>query len=264
MTMKTKRLAILNLFSLGFHISMSYLVQMNYFSSLDVGQVSAKYDTVFAPAGITFAIWGIIYFSLLVFTIGHAFYAFRGPESFQVNKDTGEIGILFILNNIATGLWLLAWVNEQLLMSLILILVQLITLILISIRAHISNPDRPLITKIITHFPLSIYFAWINVATIANFSAFLKVTGFPGSESFWTIMMIGIVCLLSLFIILVRRNIFYGFVIIWALYGIILKREQLDEIIYENVITAAYAAIFLVILAIVLRFLSMLKPAVKP
>ena len=261
--MKTKRLAILNLIALGFHILMSYLVQMNYFSSLNVGQVSAKYDTVFAPAGITFAIWGIIYLSLLIFTIGHAFYAFRGHESLQVNKDTGEIGILFILNNIATGLWLLAWVNEQLLFSLVLILIQLISLILISIRAHISNPDRPLITKIITHFPLSIYFAWINVASIANFSAYLKASSFPGSETIWTVIMIGIVCLLSLFIILVRKNIFYGFVVIWALYGIILKREQVNEIIYADVINAAYAAIFLVLLAIGARLFSVVKPAVK-
>ncbi len=263
MNMKTQKLAILNFIALGFHMLMSYLVQMNYFSSLDVGQVSAKFDTVFAPAGITFAIWGVIYLSLLVFTIGHVFYAFRGPESFQVNKDTVEIGILFILNNIATGLWLLAWVNEQLLFSLILILIQLITLILISIKAHISNPDRPLITKIITHFPLSIYFAWINVATIANFSAYLKASGLSGSESLWTVIMIGIVCLLSMFIILVRRNIFYGFVIVWALYGVILKREQVNEIIYEDVITAAYAAIFFVVLAIGVRLLSILNPAVK-
>lgn len=242
---------------------MSYLVQMKYFSSLDVGQVSAKFDTVFAPAGVTFAIWGLIYISLLVFTLAHIFFAFKTPEFSYVNQDTREIGIWFILNNVATGLWLLAWVNEQLLISLILIVIQLISLIQICIRVHIFNSDRSLTTKIITHFPLSIYFAWINVATIANFSAFLKASGLPGSEDIWTIVMIGIVCLLSLFIVLVKRNVFYGFVLLWALYGIILKREQVDKIMYENVIIAAYVAIIILFLALCLRLLGILKPDVK-
>lgn len=239
---------------------MSYLVQMKYFSGQDVGQVSLKFDTVFAPAGITFAIWGIIYISLLAFTICHIFYAFKKPDSHQVNQDTTQIGYLFVLNNITTGLWLMAWVNEQMLVSVLLILIQLITLILISIRANIAGTDRPFVSKVFTHFPLSIYFGWISIATIANVTAFLKFSGWTDSESLWTIVMIGVACLLSLFIILIKRNTFYGFVVLWALYGIILKRQQVDAVQYENVINAAYAAIFIVILAIGIRLLKTIRP----
>lgn len=258
--MKTQKLSVLNFIALSFHILMSFLVQMKYFSGQDVGQVSLKFDTVFAPAGITFAIWGIIYISLLAFTICHIFYAFKKPDSHQVNHDTTQIGYLFVLNNIATGLWLLAWVNEQMLVSVLLILIQLITLIQISIMANIANPDRPLITKLFTHIPLSIYLGWISIATIANVSAFFKSSGWTDSESLWTIVMIGVACLLSLFIILIKRNIFFGFVVLWALYGIILKRRQIDVVQYENIINAAYAAIFIVILAIGIRLFKIAKP----
>ncbi len=254
--MKTRLLAIMNLITLGFQLLMSYLVQIKSFSSQDVGQVSTKYDTVFAPAAITFAIWGLIYTSLLAFCIFHLYKSFAKTSSCQTNQDTNNIGWLFVLNSIATGLWLIAWVNEQLLISVILILIQLFTLIRISIKAHISNPDRSVQTKIFTQFPLSIYFAWICIASIANISVWLNSSAWNGmgiTESYWAIILIGVATLLSLFIVLVRRNIPFGLVVLWALYGIILKRKQVDAQLYEDVINAAYAAFVIILVALIIR-----------
>jgi hypothetical protein len=152
--------------------------------------------------------------------------AFSKSDSQHTNLDTQNIGWKLIINNLATGLWLVAWVNEYLLLSVILILIQLVTLVIISIKADISNPDRPVSTKIFTHFPLSIYFAWICIATIANISAYLKsINWFAAgiSDSYWVIIMIGTATLISFFIILVRRNVPFGLVVLWALYGIVLN-----------------------------------------
>jgi len=266
MHMKTKTFAVLNFIAFAFHLILSNLVQLKYFSVLDVGQVSARNDTVFAPAGITFAIWGIIYLSLFAFCLFHLYAAFTKPDIQYTNLDTQNIGSYFIVNNLATGLWLLAWVNEQLLISVILILIQLVTLVFISIKAHISNPNRPVSTKIFTQFPLSIYFAWICIATIANISAYLKSinwSGFGISESYWVIIMIGAATLISLFIILVRRNVPFGFVVLWALYGIVLKRQQVNPIEFEIVINAAYAAFTVIFLALVIRIASRFKSGKK-
>ena len=254
--MKTRLLAILNFITLGFQLLISYLVQIKSISSQDVGQVSSRYDTVFAPAGITFAIWGLIYISLIAFCVFHIYKAFVKTSSCQNNQDTNNIGWLFALNNIATGFWLIAWVNELLFLSVLLILVQLITLILISIVAHISNPDRSVLTKVFTQFPLSIYFAWICIASIANISAYLKSTGWDGmriTENYWVIIMVGAAALISLFIILVRRNIPFGLVVLWALYGIILKRKEVDPQGFDDVINSAYAAIVIILIALLIR-----------
>jgi len=256
MTMKIKTFASLNFLAFAFHLILSYLVQLKYFSVLDVGQVSARYDTVFAPAGITFAIWGVIYLALFAFCLFHLFAAFTKSDIQHTNLDTQNIGWYFIINNLATGFWLVAWVNEYLLLSVILILIQLVTLVIISVKAHISNPDRPVSTKIFTQFPLSIYFAWICIATIANISAYLKSINWSGagiSESYWVIIMIGTAALISLFIILVRRNVPFGFVVLWALYGIVLKRQQVSPIDFEIVINAAYAAFAVILLALIIR-----------
>ena len=257
--MNTKKLAILNTFSLGFHIIISYFVQNKKLSSMEVGEVSAKYDSLFAPAGLTFAIWGVIYISLIAFCIYHLYKAFNSDKADQVNSDTNSIGWLFTINNIATGLWLIAWVNEALLLSVFLMLLQLISLILISIRAHISNPERPILSKLFTQFPLSIYFGWITIATIANISAYLisvSWNGFNITENYWVIIMIGAATLVSLFIILVRRNFFYGMVVLWALYGIILKRNALGENQYESIVHAAWAGFIIVLLALIIRLIN--------
>ena len=253
--MKAKTLAILNSISLTSLLVVSYLAQQEWFSDLNVGEVSAKYETVFAPASVTFAIWGLIYASLTAFCIFHVIKAFNSDETEQADVDIVAIGWLFIINTLATGAWLIAWINEEIALSVILILIQLITLTLISIRAHIANPERPLSTKIFTQFPLSIYFAWICVATIANISAYLVSINwnwFGISNSYWVIIMIGVTTLLSLFMIVVRRNIFFGLVILWALYGIALKREQVDEVLFQEVIKAAWAAFIIVIMSIMI------------
>ena len=64
---KIQALAIFNLLSLLLHISFSYLTQFKLINTLDVGQVSNKYNSIFTPSGITFAIWGVIYAALLLF-----------------------------------------------------------------------------------------------------------------------------------------------------------------------------------------------------
>ena len=265
--MKTKTLAILNTVALAILIIISSLAQQNWFSELNVGEVSAKYETVFAPASITFAIWGLIYTSLAAFCVFNIIKAFNSDKNEQADTDIMAIGWLFIINTFATAAWLIAWVNEQIGLSVLLMLIQLVTLIIISIRAHIANPDRATSIKIFTQFPLSIYFAWICVATIANISAYLvsiNWNGFGISESYWTIISIGLTTMLSLFIIVVRRNFFFGLVILWALYGIALKRGQVDEIAFQEVINAAWAAFIIVVVTLLIRLIRTRKFESQP
>jgi hypothetical protein len=265
--MKTKTLAIFNGLGLTVLLVLSYLVQQKRLSTLDVGEVSAKYETLFTPASLTFAIWGLIYVSLAAFCIYHIVKAFSSDEADQVNVDTRAIGWLFLINSLATGAWLIAWIRELVGLSVILILIQLITLILISIRAHIANPERPLASKLFTQFPLSIYFGWICIAAIANISAYLVSVDWGGlgiSETYWVITMIGAATMLSLFIILVRRNFFFGMVTLWALYGIILKRQQTDQIQFQMIINAAWAAVVIILIALLIRLLRRKKFKTQP
>ena len=256
---KIQALAIFNLLSLLLHISFSYLTQFKLINTLDVGQVSNKYNSIFTPSGLTFAIWGIIYAALLLFCIYHIVMSYRHNINHPANVDVSRIGVWFILNNLGAAAWLLAWTNEMIAASLGLIIFQLITLIVINLRIDIHNPLRTIASKIFTQFPLSIYFGWLTIATIANTSIYLMASGWDGfgyTPIYWTRIMIGIAVFLTALVVFIRRNVFYGFVIIWALYGIILKRQSEDVYVYASVIKTAWIGLGIVGLICLIQFVK--------
>jgi hypothetical protein len=261
--MKTRILALFNLFAFAFHLILSFLVQMGMFSKSNMSAMSAKYDTVFTPAGLTFSIWGLIYLALTGFCFYHLYISFKKSSANHTNLITNKIGPLFIINNLATAFWLVAFLNEYLLFSVLLMLIQLISLILIHVRLNSSSSAPSIKSKLLTHIPLSIYFGWISIATIANISAFLKSIGWNGgiNDILWVNMLIGIACILGLFMILIRKNMAFGIVVLWALYGIVLKRQQVNAIEFESVIQAAFVAFILIFIGLVIRLSTIVKPA---
>lgn len=249
---KVRILAIVNAILLVIHIAVSYLTQTSLLTKKDVSQVSDKFPTYFTPAGITFAIWGVIYLALLSFVIYHLMKAFRSTETDTANQELKLIGWSFAINNLATIGWLFAWTSEQLGLSMILILIQLVCLIYIHTRLRIHNAHKSMANKAFTQFPLSIYFAWISIASIANISIYLTSVGWTGwgvSAVNWSITMIAIAVMLAVWVINRRRNVFFGLVVIWALYGISTKGREVGSVEYEPIIMVASIGIGIVALA---------------
>jgi hypothetical protein len=251
---KVKTLAILNLLAFIIHLIPSQLTQFGLLNSQTIGDVSDHYPTLFTPAGVTFAIWGIIYLALTVFCFYHLIKAFKADVTHQANIDLTHIGYLFIVNNLATGLWTIAWVYELLLLSVFLMLVQLATLLLIQFKLNIYDPTRTITSRWFTQFPLSIYFGWICIATIANVSATLvgfNWNGFGMAPIFWTILMIIIAVLLTIFVVLNRRNLFVGMVTIWALYGIVLKHLPDASALSQSIIATCWVGIIIMAMVVI-------------
>ena len=256
---KIQALSIFNLCALLLHISFAYLTQFRLINDLDVGQVSNNYNSLFTTAGITFAIWGVIYAALLFFCIYHIVMAYRHAVNHPANEDVRRIGGWFILNNLGAAAWLLVWTNKMITASLGLIILQLITLIVINLRAGIHNPLRTIAAKVFTQFPLSIYFGWLTIATMANSCIYLLASGWDGfgyTPIYWTRIMIGIAVFLTALVVFIRHNVFYGVVIIWALYGIILKRQSEDIDVYASVIQTAWIGLGIVGLICLIQFLQ--------
>ena len=90
---------ILSLVSFGFVLVMNGVATALPLGGLSVGEVSRRYDTLFAPIDFTFGIWGLIY-------LGLAVYSFT-----QLAANTSVIrGITpwFIFANILNGSWIIA------------------------------------------------------------------------------------------------------------------------------------------------------------
>lgn len=195
-------------------------------NGLNTGEISDSYPNLFAPAGLTFAIWGLIYFLLLVFVI----YQFIPAKKDDSQARLKKVQVLFVISSIANIGWIFTWHYLQIAISLVLMLVILVSLILTD-RQVSKQTNMTLRERLSLKLPFSVYFGWITVATVANVTALLvdlEWDGFGISENIWTVIILAVAALIALFVIKTRLNWAYGAVIAWAYAGILIK--HLDSV----------------------------------
>jgi hypothetical protein len=187
-------------------------------NNITTGDVSDSYSNLFAPAGITFSIWGVIYTLLAIYT----FYQFK---SWKNNSDLFKrVGLYFSISSLANVLWIFSWHHQYIGLSVLII--SLILLLLIRINNITKEAKLSKKESLIVKAPFSIYFGWITVATIANITTYLvsiNWDGFGLQDSLWTILVLIFGAVIGLLGILRERNLFYGLVFIWAYIGILIK-----------------------------------------
>lgn len=237
--MKHTGLLIVNTLTLIFALIMNYLYGTGTSGGATVSEISARYETLFTPASFAFAIWGLIYVLLLAF-VGYQWFDWLKNKNAHYIQQTG---FWLALGNIANGLWIFTWINENIGLSLLLIVVLLISLMVLMVKLRLEIWDAPVRIIAFVWWPICIYLGWIIVATMANFAAFL-VSLNPNSaiatRPFWTIIMIGVACVIYLLLIIFRNMREAAAVGMWAFAAIAVKQWQTnDEIVYAAVIAVA-------------------------
>ena len=219
------------------------------------GEISDFYPNLFVPAGLTFSIWGLIYLLLGAFTI------FQMRDIFSKEKQNmpflSKAGPLFLLASAANVGWIFAWHYEQVLLSLLIMLVLLGSLLAIYVRLNIGRGKRTGAEKAFLHVPFSVYLGWISVAMVANTTAFLVHIGwnrFGLSEVFWTVVVLAIVASLTLLMLALRSDVCFGLVILWAFAGIMIKRLALDSVTILPVLVTLIVTMALIFIGVVVRF----------
>jgi len=218
---------------------------------VNTAAISDLYPTLITPAGFTFAIWGVIYFLLGVFVV---YQALPGQGEKEYHR---QIGWLFVLISIANIVWIFLWQYRLLILSVPVMLVLLIGLILIYIRLGIGKTRVPLKERLAIHLPFSVYLGWITIASIVNVAVALVSVNWDGfgiSPETWAIIIIAIALLLTLTVIATRKDIAYGLVIVWALFGIASKQTNPNI-----VITAQAGSIIILIASVSVAILTKLK-----
>lgn len=218
----------------------------------NTAQISDANPTLITPAGYVFSIWGVIYILLGVFVVLQALPSEKG-KSYQK-----RIGWLFVLSNVFNIAWLFLWQFEQLIPSLALMFLLLVTLIMIYLRLDVDKSTVLLRERLAIHLPFSVYLGWITIASIANVAVALvsvNWNGFGISPETWAILIITIALLITLFVIATRKDIAYGLVIIWALLGIATKQSEHRNIAITAEISAVVVTVALsvVILSAILK-----------
>lgn len=193
------------------------------------GEISNKFPILFTPPGFIFYIWGVIYLGLLGYTIYHVL-----PKQ-RYNRCVPKIGSLYAFTSILNIAWIFSWHYEYFSLSFGIMIALLIVLIVIYSKLDIGNSRISTSDKIFINIPFSIYLAWICIASIGNLNVFLYNLGykefFVGQEN-WTNLMLLISGVLAILIVLIRKDIPFGLVFIWALIGVGLKNQDIMFIKY--------------------------------
>ncbi len=243
---RVKILAVTNDLLLIVTLAINALANILPIAGRNTGEVSDSFINLFTPSGFTFAIWGIIYLLLIAFASFQSYVAFH-----KVHPDKEiiqRIGPWFILSCIANIIWILLWHNLMIYLSMVMMIVILISLIKTYTALRIGQEVVHPCVRVCIHIPISIYTGWISVATIANAAALLSTTGWTGtplSPQFWLILMLVAAVLLGIIALRKNHDIWYAFVIDWALFGILMKHLTYHQSAYILVIITAAVGITL-------------------
>lgn len=185
-------------------------------------EISDSYPNLFAPAGITFAIWGLIYILLAGYTV-YQFASVRQRASKLSEHTLEKVNQYFIASSLLNISWMLTWHYEVLWLSVLLMIGILYCLITIVMTLHgqkMSVRDGWLV-----RVPFSVYFAWVTVATIANITAYFVSIGWEGGlrPAVGIVAVLLVTSIVTITITYRLRDWVYGTVIVWAYVGILLK-----------------------------------------
>jgi len=237
----------LNTISLLAMILVNFMANSIPIGGKTTGELSEMYPNLFVPAGITFAIWGIIYLSL----IGFVFYEWYGIWRGRGNKSemTMRIGPLFVASCGLNIAWIQTWHAQMVGTSVVIMIALLAVLLLIYIRINAYYTEFRKSEQFTVLLPFSLYTSWITIALIANVTALLVHVEWAGwglSEVAWTNIMVVIGMIISAAMIYRYGDIFFGGVTIWALLGIVLKRSELAMTDTASIIIFAWIGIVVV------------------
>ena len=209
-------------------IAINALAMLLPINGQTTAEISDKYENLFAPAGVTFGIWSVIYTLLAAFVVYHLIFFSKNRDA-DTHRLMVRVSVLFILSSILNSVWIFTWHYELFPASVIVIAAILLCLSLISI--FLRKKKFTLAENIFLRLPFSIYFGWITVATIANVTAYLVSldwSGFGISEEIWTVAILIVGALIAFVTVLFAGDPFYGLTVVWAYLGIVLKHMDPD------------------------------------
>jgi translocator protein len=194
----------------------------------DIGTRSEQSPALFTPPGFTFAIWGIIFLGMAAYAI------YQALPGNLANARLRRIGWWTATAMALNAAWELVTVEYGVVFPTVAIIFAMLSVL---IRAFLllhsdTEPTRQETGFVV--FPVSIFAAWITVASIANSSSWLgNAGGFDGgplSDGVWVAILALIGGLVGA--IVIRRNCgnaFYAAVLCWAFAGIVYKGIAINE-----------------------------------
>jgi len=227
------------------NIGMSYYSNARKFNGQSMGEVSAKYSTLLTPAGYAFSIWGLIYLSLVIYAVWQLLPAQRN------NPLPDAVAKSLALANVASAAWVVIFAHEQILLSVLTMLV------LLAATAYTYGTARDMVraqnvAPRWVSIPFALLLGWVCVATVLNVSLGLHVAGIGVSGSTpenLAFLMLGVLIVLILVLARAFQERTLPLVAGWALVAVWTARVSAYPVLGW---TALSGAVVVVILGLVL------------
>lgn len=223
-------------------------VIFNYVSLTDVialpslEDVSHRFSSLFTPHDYAFGIWGVIYFSFIIYGI------------YQAMPDRSEDPLYrnlakpFTLVNVLAIAWIVAFRMQLMWLSVGIIL----TMLVLSIFMLVLSRDAVLRDEYSNwvSVPFSLLAGWLSVATIANFSTVFVYMGWHGpvaTQVIITMIMIVFAGLIGIYVCARCKDFIFPMVVSWACVAIAVSRSyDFSYISAVALITAAAPPVWIV------------------
>lgn len=188
-------------------------------SGKTIGEISNTIfrDVLIIPASYAFAIWGLIYLGLISFGI---YQVLPGQKEHPILR---RCGYFLVGASLAQIIWIFLFQSQLFTLSVLAMLVILGCLIRLYLKLGISYERVSRKDKWLVHRPISIYFAWISVATIVNVASTLHNLGWNNTgqvATVWTVIMLIVGAVIAAIINIQKQDIAYTLVFIWAFVAI--------------------------------------------
>jgi hypothetical protein len=183
-------------------------------------EVSARYPNAFAPAGYAFSIWSAIYLGLFAYVI------YQALPSHRHDRSLVAIAPAFWISCVANTAWIFFWHYELLSASLVAMSVLLASLAVIYRALRRSAAAANKVELWCVHAPFSLYFGWVNVAALANLTAWAVGQGLSPAvqaPNAWAVTAIGVATLIGGLVGWAKRDPVYLAVFVWAFIAMVAR-----------------------------------------
>ncbi|MEG0070396.1 MAG: TspO/MBR family protein [Raoultibacter sp.] len=203
--------------------------------------VSNAVFTWFTPAGYVFSIWGIIY-------IGLAFWLVLFTRSVDSRKGFFGLpfsleGALFVVSCVLNVMWLIAWHLQVFPLSVVVILCLLVCV------AFLYMEVRRRAGAWYEWAPISLYVAWLCVATVANIASVATRQAMGDIvlvSAISTVVLVALVWVLAFVMYRGLGDFVFGLVVLWATIGIGVHLMDTATVVSVLVIALSTLAAFFV------------------
>jgi len=220
-------------------------------SQRDIANTNFADSSYFFPADyVFFTLWSLIYTGVAIYAI------YQALPSQRDNARFAKTSYVLAFNMVLNASWVLIFAQEQFVLSFVVILPILVTTGLVYWWLEVGRTTQAtLFERIAIWIPISIYFAWVCVATVANVTITLislEWGGFGINGETWGVIMLVIAGILGLIVHRLLLDSVYLLVFIYAYIGIVVRWWQESSLISYT----AIGVIVVMMLVVILNFLS--------